>query len=58
MSENYAKLKGIMDSLQTKMTMLVEENSKLNKNLLDYDNRLQCEENAKRAAEEKNFSLE
>ena len=43
MSEDYAKLKGIMDSLQEKMTVLVQENSKLNKNLLEYDGRLVTE---------------
>jgi primosomal protein N'' len=53
MSEDYSKLKGIMDSLQEKMTVLVQENSKLNKNLLDYDGRLVNEQNAKRMLEDK-----
>ena len=35
MSEDYQKLKAIMDSLQEKMTVLVQENSKLNKNLME-----------------------
>ena len=37
-----------MDSLQEKMTVLVQENSKLNKNLMDYDSRLQSEVSQKK----------
>jgi hypothetical protein len=37
MTEDYQKLKGIMDSLQEKMTMLVQENSKLNKNIIEQE---------------------
>ncbi len=39
MGEDYQKLKNIMDSLQNKMTLLVQENSKLNKTLIEYDSK-------------------
>jgi hypothetical protein len=40
------------------MTVLVQENSKLNKNLLEYDTRLVAEQGARRLAEERNLALE
>ncbi|CAD8120155.1 unnamed protein product [Paramecium sonneborni] len=37
LTEDYNKLKGILEQLQTKMASLVQENQKLNKNLIDQE---------------------
>ncbi|CAD8061623.1 unnamed protein product [Paramecium sonneborni] len=53
MAEDYNKLKNILEQLQTKMTALVQENQKLNKNLIEQEQKVAEEIKKKQIAEEK-----
>lgn len=53
MTEDYNKLKAILEQLQTKMTALVQENQKLNKNLIEQEQKVGEEIKKKQLAEEK-----
>ncbi|CAD8043283.1 unnamed protein product [Paramecium primaurelia] len=53
MAEDYNKLKNILEQLQTKMTALVQENQKLNKNLIEQEQKVTEEIKKKQLAEEK-----
>ncbi|CAD8144806.1 unnamed protein product [Paramecium pentaurelia] len=53
MAEDYNKLKAILEQLQTKMTALVQENQKLNKNLIEQEQKVTEEQNKRQQAEDK-----
>ncbi|CAD8140122.1 unnamed protein product [Paramecium pentaurelia] len=53
MAEDYNKLKSILEQLQIKMTALVQENQKLNKNLIEQEQKVTEEIKKKQLAEEK-----
>lgn len=53
MTEDYNKLKAILEQLQTKMTALVQENQKLNKNLIEQEQKVNEEMRKKQSAEDK-----
>ncbi|CAK85454.1 unnamed protein product (macronuclear) [Paramecium tetraurelia] len=53
MAEDYNKLKNILEQLQTKMTALVQENQKLNKNLFEQEQKVTEEIKKKQLAEDK-----
>ncbi|CAD8048357.1 unnamed protein product [Paramecium primaurelia] len=53
MAEDYNRLKTILEQLQIKMTALVQENQKLNKNLIQQEQKVNEEQNKRLQAEEK-----
>ncbi|CAK88005.1 unnamed protein product (macronuclear) [Paramecium tetraurelia] len=53
MAEDYNKLKPILEQLQSKMTALVQENQKLNKNLIEQEQKVIEEQSKRQLAEDK-----
>ncbi|CAD8144907.1 unnamed protein product [Paramecium octaurelia] len=53
MAEDYNKLKAILEQLQSKMTALVQENQKLNKNLIEQEQKVIEEQRKREQAEDK-----
>ncbi|CAD8187677.1 unnamed protein product [Paramecium pentaurelia] len=55
LTEDYNKLKGILEQLQTKMASLVQENQKLNKKLIEYEQKGVEDEKKKKEDDQRSY---
>ncbi|CAD8187295.1 unnamed protein product [Paramecium octaurelia] len=55
LTEDYNKIKGILEQLQTKMASLVQENQKLNKKLIEYEQKGVEDEKKRKEDDERSY---